>query len=94
MFEGNPPRPTDARLLPQEQWDGDALRELTWADLVARLSATRCCRGEMVSEDPGHDASFDASNARRIAAHHSGKPPVNLDDLTDGKEPQRTAFRQ
>ena len=92
MFEGKPPRFGDARPLEEEPWEGEALRELTWADLVARLSATRGMRA--VPEDPGEagEASFDASSARRIAAHHNGKQPVNLDDSSYGKAPQRTAF--
>jgi len=90
MFEGKPPLPGNARPLPQE-WEGEALRELTWADLVARLSASRGVRGTVEPADEGGEASFDALSARRLAAHHNGKWPVNPDDLADGKAPQRTA---
>ena len=87
MFEGKPPRPADARPL-EEQGQGDALRPLTWRDLVERLSAARELRA---SCGAGEDASFDAGSARRIAAHHNGKLSVNLDDSSNRKSGEGTA---
>lgn len=89
MFEGKPPRPGEARPLADEQWEADALRELRWADLVARLSATRGVRGGEQGE--GSEASFDADCAHRIAAHHNGKQFVNPDDSGNGKGRGATA---
>ena len=68
MFEGKPPRPRDARALDDEQPDIDALRPLSWSDLVARLSAVRDQRVSPEDADVGGEASFDAGSARRIAA--------------------------
>ena len=84
MFEGKPPHPRDARALDGEPRDIDALRPLSWGDLVARLSAARELRSPC--EVPaGREASFDAGSARRIAAHHGGKQDVNLDVSGNGK---------
>lgn len=88
MFEGKHPLKGDARPLGEEGDQGEFLRELTWADLTARLEASRS-RGEAAeqAQDAG-DASFDASCARRIAAHHNGKCDVNHDGSSYGKEPE------
>jgi hypothetical protein len=91
MYEAKPPRQGDAHPLHEESWEGEALRELTWADLVARLSASRCLKGEFAPGDGDGEASFDASCARRIAAHHHGESPVNPDYSSNGKEPRPTA---
>lgn len=91
MFEAKPPRPEAARPLPAEPWEDDALRQLTWADLVARLSATRGAYPAAGDVEDGCEASFDASCARRIAAHHHGKHPVNSDSSTNGKGADGTA---
>ena len=94
MFEGNPPRQAKARPLDGEQ-EGGILRELTWAELVARLSTSRTMRvappglGEPFGDEGGDasfGASFDAGCARRIAAHHSGKDFLNHAALDDGKQ--------
>src|SRR5687767_13732708 len=91
MFEGKPPRPADARPL-EEQGESEALRALTWGDLVARLSAARELRTSLVSAgEDGGDASFDASSARRIAAHHNGKLSINLDYSSNRKSGEGTA---
>ena len=91
MFEGKPPQAGAARPVGQESWEGDALRELTWADLVARLAATRG-GGSVVARTDESEASFDASSARRIAAHHNGKQTVNLEDSSYRKGLRGTAF--
>jgi len=91
MFEGKPPHPRDARALDSEPRDIDALRPLSWGDLVARLSAVRGSRPPFDGAEGGCDASFDARSARRIAAHHNGKQDVNLDVSGNGKGPAGTA---
>jgi len=91
MYEAKPPRRGDAHPLQEESWEDEALRELTWADLVARLSASRCLKGEFVPTEGEVEASFDASCARRMAAHHHGGSPVNLEFSNYGKEPRHTA---
>lgn len=79
MFEAKPPRAAEGFAF-HESWEGDALRELTWADLVARLSASRALRGAFGKTDEDDwEASFDASSAQWIAAHHYGETSVNLD---------------
>lgn len=91
MYEAKPPRLGDAHPLQEESWEDEALRELTWADLVARLSASRCLKGEFVPTEGEGEASFDASCARRIAAHHQGDSPINPEFSSYGKEPRHTA---
>jgi hypothetical protein len=91
MFQGKLPRPGDARPLSVVQEDTGYLRELTWADLVAALKASRARRGAGHEEaGEGVDASFDASCAKRIAAQHSGKQAVNLEGSSYGKEAGHT----
>ena len=90
MFEGKPPRPRDARALDDEPRDIDALRPLSWADLVARFSEASHMRASFDEADNSAEARFDASSARRIAAHHSGKQDVNLDVSGNGKGHART----
>ena len=85
MFEGKPPRPRDAHALEGEPRDIDALRPLSWGDLVARLSVARDLRSSYDRAGAGGEASFDAGSARRIAAHHNGKQDVNLDVSGNGK---------
>lgn len=90
MFEGKLPRKGDARPLGDERDEGEFLRELTWADVTARLGIFR---GRIEAGEPPHeeaDASFDATCARRIAAHHNGKPTVNLNGSNYGKVAERT----
>ena len=90
MFEGKPPRTADALPLEEPQ-HGDSLRPLSWGDLVARLSAARDLRASYQGAGETAEGSFDASSARRVAAHHNGKHPVNLDDLSNGKGPEGIA---
>lgn len=91
MFEGKPPRPRDAQALDDEQPDIDALRPLSWGDLVERLTAARDSRSAHDGPDAAGEASFDAGSARRIAAHHNGKHDVNLDASGNGKGRAGTA---
>jgi len=90
MFEGKPLRPSEARPLDDEQWDGGALRPLDWGDLVARFSQVRDLRMLPGRLDEAGEASFDAGSARRIAAHHNGKQDVNPDVSGNGKDPAGT----
>ena len=85
MFQDKPPRPVDAHPLAEVQDEAGILREMTWADLVARLKASRGRRDAFGEADEEVDASFDATCARRIAAHHNGKPSVNLEASSYGK---------
>ena len=91
MFEGKPPHPRDATALDGQPRDIDALRPLSWNDLVTRLTAARGLRSSCEAHEVGHKASFDAGSARRIAAHHNGKQDVNLDVSGNGKAPAGTA---
>src|SRR5688572_30578550 len=91
MFQGKPPRPGDAQPPSVVQEESGSLRELTWADLVALLRASRARRGALEQAGDGADASFDATCARRIAAHHSGKHAVNLEASSYRKGAGRTA---
>ena len=90
MFEGKPPRIAEALPLEEPQ-DGESLRPLNWSDLVARLTAARDLRASFSGRAAGSDASFDASSARCIAAHHNGKHAVNLEDSSYGKGTQGMA---
>jgi len=87
MFEGKPPRQGDARALGSEGGEGEFLRELTWADLVARLQLSR---GRIGQAPDDVEASFDSGNAGRIVADLNGKRPVNLEDSGIGKVGQGT----
>ena len=81
MFEGKLPNQEAAQPL-AEPSEGESLRPLRWDDLVARLAAVRDLRAGLHMQG---DASFDASSARRVAAHHNGKQVVNLEDSSNGK---------
>lgn len=91
MFEGKPPLPGESRPLGERD---EALRPLSWSDLVARLSAARDLRASFAPGEGGKidsAASFDAGCARRIAAHHVGKDSVNLDNSGNRKTTESTA---
>ena len=90
MFEGKPPSTAEALPLGEPHY-GESLRPLSWGDLVARLSAAREVRGSIQGAWGEGDASFDASSARCIAAHHNGKHAVNLEDSSYRKGPQGKA---
>ena len=87
MFEGKPPSSAEALPLEEPQ-EGESLRPLSWSDLVARLTAARALRESI---EGGAAASFDASSARCIAAHHNGKHIVNPEDSGSGKGPEGNA---
>jgi hypothetical protein len=91
MFEGKPPRPGEICPLSDSERGGEMLRPLSWNDLVARLSAARELRASLAPDHGGGEGSFDAGSARRIAAHHNGKPGVNLEDSSNGKTMAGTA---
>lgn len=84
MFEGKPPNPATFHPL-GEPLESDALRPLSWSELVARLAAARNLRDSLGGRAPNSKGSFDARSARRMAAHHDGKRAVNLEDLGNGK---------
>jgi len=86
MFEGKLPRVAEAHPV-GDGVDSEVLRTLSWNDLVARLAAARELRGAFSGVGEAGDASFDASSAARIAAHHNGKHSINLDDSSNGKGP-------
>jgi hypothetical protein len=90
MFEGKLPKAAETLPLEDAQ-DGETLRSLSWADLVARLSAARELRASYAGRAAGSEASFDAGSARRIAAHHNGKHGVNLEDSSYRKGPHGMA---
>lgn len=90
MFEGKPPNAVDAHPL-EEPREGESLRPLSWGDLVARLSAARALREALEGAAAGSEASFHAGSARCIAAHHNGKHDVNLEDSSNGKDPDGIA---
>ena len=92
MFEGKIPQPHAANdpgaPVGGGSASGDALRELTWNDLRARLQAAREFQASLQSERDEHDehlASFDANSARHIAALADNKHAVNPEDLANGK---------
>lgn len=91
MFEGKLPLAPDSRNSATGQVPEEALCELSWSDLVARLSAARELRAELAASDETMLASFDADSARHLACQHDGLRPdnseydVNPDDLGNGK---------
>lgn len=80
MFEGSILRDHLA-----ETGDGLALRELAWADLVARLAATREIRGALAQANFSDGGSFDRFARVRQGAAFEGKRHVNRNALADGK---------
>lgn len=84
MFEGKLPH-TGQFLPAGSVGAGEALRPVTWSDLVAKLDAARDLRAALHAHDGEGEASFDPGSARHIAALCDGKPGVNLDDLVNGK---------
>jgi len=68
MFEAKP-LAAAGNLTSDESWEGQALRELTWADLVARLSASRALRGAMGRTAAECELDPPALATRGMAAH-------------------------
>ncbi|MEO6388258.1 MAG: hypothetical protein ABIT16_09310 [Croceibacterium sp.] len=93
MFEAKPPRPDDASPLNGEAWESEALRELTWADLVSRLAASRGIRESFQTGEGVGESSFDAFSAQRIAAHHNDKLSINPEASAYRKEPSATPWQ-
>ncbi len=68
--------------------DGELLRAPEWADLVARLAASRELRQAMVARRMEASGNFDS-----FATHHGGmvkkeEDVVNPDNSIDGKGPR------
>ncbi|WP_114521122.1 hypothetical protein [Altererythrobacter sp. ZODW24] len=66
------------------------LRELSWTELVARLSATRDLRGLLAAAaGPAAHGSFDVATADQIAGssqtNSNGLPAINPDALGNSK---------
>jgi len=93
MFEGKPPQLGDARVLGSENGEGEFLRELTWADLVARLQLSRW-RGEIGPNPEEGEASFNAGCARKMVDRPNGNLPVNREDSAIGKVDRRTSTEE
>lgn len=91
MFEGKPPLLPSPGPLSDERTAG-TLRELTWADLVSRLAASRDLRRAYRNDAEQAEGSFDPTCARRIASQHNGNRSVNLDVLSDGNERAATGM--
>ncbi|MBT2135205.1 hypothetical protein KK137_12785 [Croceibacterium sp. LX-88] len=85
MIEGKPPLPDASYPLESEGCEAGNLRPLRWDELVARLSAARDLHAEWLGVDQGGEGSFDADSARKIAAHHNGKPTINLEGSANFK---------
>ncbi|WP_338242108.1 hypothetical protein [Aurantiacibacter hainanensis] len=91
MFEGKLPPTHDSRDSAAGRLVDEDLCEMSWGDLVARLSAARELRAELAESDEATLASFDAESARHIASQHEtsrrthDEPDVNHDGLGNGK---------
>lgn len=91
MFEGKPPFAPEAHSAIAGETAADALCELSWTDLVAKLAAARDLRASLATAEDTTLASFDAESARHLALHHEPmrheeyERSVNPDDLGNGK---------
>lgn len=65
--------------------DGMALREIAWADLVARLMAARELRGEFVHTSGQDGGGFDQFAKLALQAGNEGKHTVNRNALGASK---------
>ena len=79
MFEGKPLRAEAFSPVGESGQHDDALRVLTWPDLVARLAASRDLRAQLAADQADAEASFDADSARILAHHEDHILPVNPD---------------
>lgn len=91
MFEGKLSHQPESRDSATGDLPDEALRDLQWSDLVARLTAARELRAELAASDSSILASFDADSARHLASQHEchlldeNEPDVNPDNLGNGK---------
>ncbi len=91
MFEGKLPFAPEARSAATGEVPEEALCEMSWADLVAKLAAARDLRASLAEPEDSTLASFDAGSARHLALHHEPmrhedyERSVNPDDLGNGK---------
>jgi hypothetical protein len=85
MFEGKLPSAAAAQPLDRAIPGQGGLRPVSWSDLVARFDAVRELRTEPGTGETAGGASFDPDSARHIAELGDGKPPINFDDLANGK---------
>jgi len=85
MFEGKPPLVPQGHASQGDCGQSAQLRELTWADLRARLEAAQELRTSMGRENHQPKASFDAGFASCLASRQNGKEAVNPDDSANGK---------
>ncbi len=69
-----------------ETGDGLALRELAWADLVARLAAARDLRGELDGVAGEAGGGFEHYAKLACTAQGKGKRAVNRNALGHGKD--------
>jgi hypothetical protein len=87
MFERKIPE--SGRHEPDSAENGEeVLRDLSWPELAARLSAARDLRQELGGATLSGPASFDPGSARSLRAGETGKPAINPFDLAHGKQPQ------
>ena len=90
MFEGKRPVPAAESMHRMDHGVAQAMRELSWSELTAKLAASRDLRTMIGAQDDASDASFDAGSARWIAEHTGntgadGKFAVNLEASANGK---------
>lgn len=91
MFEAKPPKAHDAHSIGLPVSEDESLYELTWQDLVARLTAARDLRVELAASSEfsgngeGKEASFDADFARCLAAQAKELTSVNPDNSANHK---------
>lgn len=95
MFEGKPPVAPEALGSAKGEKPEDALCELSWPELQAKLAAARELRASLAESGTGVGdstlASFDAESARHLAHHQEPmrqddyERDVNPNDLGNGK---------
>ena len=79
-------QPLHTHLSPAEPGEGTALREIQWAELVARLAASREIRGAMAHPVAANrSSSFGALAGAPAVVVEPGKRDVNPDALGNGK---------
>ena len=85
MFETNLANPAAAIVAHDATYGADGLRPLSWAELVARLSAARDFRRVMGSRFATSGASFNQVSARHLAALGDAQRGINPFALANGK---------